>query len=58
MIAVDRESLKILGLEKYEILMVSHNDEPYPHLHLIINCVHLETGLAAKLSNDYLDLSR
>ena len=58
MIAAGRETLKVLGLEAHEVLMVAHNDEPHPHLHLIVNRVHPETGLAAKLSNDHLELSK
>lgn len=58
MIAAGRETLKVLGIEAHEILMVAHNDEPHPHLHLIVNRVHPETGIAAKLSNDHLELSK
>ena len=57
MIAAARESLKALGLEGHETLFVSHNDEPHPHIHVIVNRVHPETGIAAKLSNDHLKLS-
>lgn len=58
MIEAGRATLQVLGLERHEVLMVAHNDEPHPHLHLIVNRVHPETGLAAKLSNDHLDLSK
>ncbi len=57
MIAAARESLKALELEGHETLFVSHNDEPHPHIHVIVNRVHPETGIAAKLSNDHLKLS-
>ena len=57
MIAAARESLKTLGLERHETLFVSHNDEPHPHIHVIVNRVNPETGVAAKLSNDHLKLS-
>jgi len=58
MIAAGQETLKTLGLDDHEVLMVAHNDEPHPHLHLIVNRVHPETGKAAALSNDHLTLSR
>ena len=58
MLAAARESLKALGLEGHETLFVSHNDEPQPHIHVIVNRVHPETGIAAKLGNDHLKLSR
>ncbi len=57
MIAAARESLQALGLNGHETLFVSHNDEPHPHIHVIVNRVHPETGIAAKLSNDHLKLS-
>lgn len=58
MIEAGRETLKALGLDHHETLMVAHNDEPHPHLHLIVNRVHPATGKAATLSNDRLALSR
>lgn len=58
MIEAGRETLKALGLDEHEVLMVAHNDKPHPHLHLIVNRVHPETGKAAGLSNDHLALSR
>ena len=58
MIEAGRESLKALGLEGHEVLMVAHNDEPHPHLHLIVGRVHAKTGIMATLSKDYLKLSR
>ncbi|MCV0381726.1 relaxase/mobilization nuclease domain-containing protein [Nitratireductor sp.] len=58
MIEAARESLKALGLDEHETLMVAHNDEPHPHIHVIVNRVHPETGKAAVLSNDHLVLSR
>jgi hypothetical protein len=38
--------------------MVAHKDEPHPHIHLIVNRVNPQTGKAASLSNDHLNLSR
>ena len=58
MIAAGKESLEALGLQGHETLMVAHNDQAHPHLHVIVNRVHPETGKAAKLSNDHLILSR
>lgn len=58
MIEAGQETLKALGLEGHEVLMVAHNDEPHPHIHLIVNRVNPETGKAATLSSDHLTLSR
>ena len=46
------------GARGHEVLMVAHNDEPHPHLHLIVGRVHAKTGIMATLSKDYLKLSR
>ena len=58
MIGAAKETLKELGLEQHEALFVGHNDEPHPHIHVIVNRVHPETGIAAKLSMDHLKLSK
>lgn len=57
MIEAGRQTIKALGLDGHQVLMVAHNDEPHPHIHLIVNRVHPETGIAAKHSNDHLRLS-
>lgn len=57
MLAAGVETLKRLGLEGHEAVLIAHNDEPHPHLHLIVNRVNPETGIAAPLSNDHLKLS-
>ena len=58
MIEAARDTLTVLGIQEHEALFVAHNDEPHPHIHVIVNRVHPGTGLAAKLSNDHLTLSR
>ncbi|MEZ0081477.1 hypothetical protein ABIF72_003951 [Bradyrhizobium japonicum] len=57
MVAAAKETLKVLGLEKNETLLVCHNDEPHPHIHVIVNRVNPETGIAAPLKMDHLKLS-
>ena len=52
------ETLKALGLERHQALIVAHRDKDHPHLHVIANRVNPETGKAAKLGNDRLKLSR
>ena len=51
------ESLKALGLEKNQALIVSHRDEQ-PHVHVIANRVDPESGKAAGLSRSKLRLSK
>jgi len=58
MIAEGRETLKAFRLEGYQALMVAHHDQKHPHIHVIVNRVHPETGLAAKHSNDWLKASK
>lgn len=58
MIEAGRETLKALGLEGHEALMVAHNDEPHPHLHVIVCRVNPKTGIMAPLNKDFLKLSR
>jgi hypothetical protein len=43
------KSLEALDLMDYQVLMYRHRDEPQPHVHIIVNRVHPETGLAARL---------
>ncbi len=58
MIDAANESLKALGLDAHETLMVAHTDTAHPHIHVIVNRVHPETGIAAKLSKDRIKLSK
>lgn len=34
-----------LGLAEHQAMIVAHRDRPHPHLHMIVNRVHPETGL-------------
>ena len=51
------ESLKALGLEGHQALLVSHGDGQ-PHVHVIANRVDPESGKAAGLSRSQLRLSK
>ena len=51
------ESLKALGLEEHQALIVSHRDGQ-PHVHVIANRVDPENGKAAGLSRSKLRLSK
>ena len=50
-------SLKALGLERHQALVVSHRDGQ-PHVHVIANRVDPESGKAAGLSRSKLRLSK
>ncbi len=52
------QSIKALGAQDHQALIVAHNDEPHPHVHVIINLVHPETGKNLSLSNDRKKLDK
>ena len=57
MVDAAKESLKALGVEDRQALIVCHNDEPHPHVHVIVNRVSMEDGRAANMRGDHLKLS-
>ena len=52
-----QESLKTLGMERHQALVVSHRDGQ-PHVHVIANRVDPESGKAAGLNRSKLKLSK
>jgi len=52
------DSLRTMGLEEYEAIIVAHTDREHPHVHLLVNKIHPATGKGAKLSNDYRQLQK
>ncbi|MCJ2015879.1 relaxase/mobilization nuclease domain-containing protein [Methylobacterium sp. E-065] len=52
-----KETLKSLGLDAHQAIVISHNDTPHPHVHVLVNRVNPETGVAAPLKNSRLKLS-
>ena len=52
------DALAHLRMQDRQAIIVCHNDEPQPHIHVIVNRVHPETGRAAGLHRDFLDLSK
>ena len=57
MLRVAEASLKALGMERHQALIVSHRDGQ-PHVHVIANRVDPESGKAAGLSRSKLRLSK
>lgn len=55
--AVD-SSLKVLGAEDHQAVIVCHMERNHPHVHVILNRVHPETGKMLTTSNDRLELSK
>lgn len=57
MIRAADASLKVLGAEDHQALIVCHIDRAHPHLHVIVNRVHPDTGKMLSTSNDFRKLS-
>jgi hypothetical protein len=51
MLDTARKSLRMMGLEDHEALIVAHQDEPQKHVHVIVNRVHPITGRAGDVRN-------
>ena len=58
MVRAADESLRALGLDGHQALIVAHNDTVHPHVHVIANRVDPETGKAATLDRSKLRLSQ
>jgi len=57
MIEAGRSALKALGMQDHQALFVAHRDTAHPHLHVIVNRVHPDTGKAINLYKDQEKLS-
>lgn len=42
-----------LGLSEHQAFLVAHDDKGHPHLHVMVNRVHPDTGKAADVGFDY-----
>lgn len=57
MIRAADQSLKVLGAEHHQAVIVCHRDQKHPHVHVILNRVDPATGKMLSTSNDRLKLS-
>lgn len=53
MAGVAERTLRDIGLGDHQAVIVAHNDTAHPHLHIMVNRVHPETGKAWSNSLDY-----
>lgn len=51
-------ALRALGAEDRQSMIISHNDEPHPHLHVLLNRVSQEDGRLLSSSREKLELSK
>ena len=49
-------SLKALGAEGHQAIIIAHRDEPHPHVHVVLNRVSPEDGRMLSSSNDLKNL--
>lgn len=56
MVRAAEESIRALGAEGRQAIIVAHNDEPHPHVHVILNRVSAQDGRMLGTSNDYRKL--
>ncbi len=56
--AAAMQTLKALGLQEHQALMVEHKDTEHVHIHVIANLVHPQTGRVANVYKDQLTLSK
>jgi relaxase-like protein/DNA relaxase TraI-like protein len=47
-----------LGLDEHQVLIVAHRDKDHPHLHMMVNRVHPETGRVWDDGHDYGRIER
>ena len=58
MLGVARDTLRDLGLSEHQAVVVAHGDRRHPHVHLMVNRVHPETGRAWDRWQDRVKLER
>lgn len=57
MVRAADESLRVLGADHLQAVIVCHTDRSHPHVHVILNRVDPETGKMLATSNDFRKLS-
>ena len=58
MLDVADQSLKALGAQDHQAVIIAHNDTDHPHVHVVVNLVHPDTGKNLSLSNDRKKLDK
>ncbi len=56
--AIARETLVRAGLGDHEALVMGHGDRDHAHLHMMVNRVNPNTGVAWRVSHDYARFDR
>lgn len=58
MLRAAEESIRVLQAQEYQAAIIAHNDTKHPHVHIVINRVHPETGKMLDLWNYKRNLSK
>lgn len=58
MVRAADETLRVLGADDRQAILVCHTDRPHPHVHIIVNRVSPQDGRMLGTSNDRLKLSQ
>lgn len=56
MLRAAEETIRVLGAEDRQVLIIAHNDTAHPHVHVLINRVSPQDGRMLGTSNDYKKL--
>lgn len=52
------ESIRVLGAQDHQAIIVCHTDRPHPHVHVILNRVSPEDGRMLNINRDYNRLEK
>lgn len=58
MLKAANDSLEALGAGDHQVMMICHNDEPHPHVHIMVNRVSPKDGRMLPSSKEKLNLSK
>ncbi len=53
MVATVESFLRHMCWSEHQAIVFAHNDTPHPHVHIVLNAVHPETGLKLDEGNDW-----
>lgn len=58
MVATVESFLRHMRWSDHQAIVFAHNDTPHPHVHIVLNAVHPETGLKLDEGNDWTRAER
>ena len=58
MLTAAHQVLTMLNMQDHQAVIVEHTDTAHPHVHILVNMIHPETGRSVSLSKDEYKLDR